>query len=133
MPVMYPTPRTQEQRAQQIWSIVGSFSTYKCRGVLNRPGIITYREVTDQMGYPPGAARTIDKPLGKIARYCLYYDLPLLNTVVVNMDSGEPGHDVVLKDGYTLEELQEEVFSFNWFSSAVPSIKRLKKAQRKLG
>lgn len=118
----FTIPMKREQQAQQIWNIVSSFVAHGCKGELGRTGIITYKEVVILMGYPVGAARTIDIPLGKIASYCLYHDLPLLNAMVVNKELGEPGDDVILRRNVSLEDEQKAVLDFGrqWFEIKTP-------------
>ena len=100
-------------RAQQVWLILVHCARLK--------RTITYGEVATLMGFDSTAARTSITPVAIVAIWCKNHGLPLLNTLVVTKDTGEPGHQVILKDGETAAQGQQRVFGFDWFSVRVPT------------
>lgn len=100
-------------RAQQVWVILVACT------MMHRT--LTYGELARLMGYDTTAARTTIKPLAIIAKFCLDHGLPQLNALVVNAETGEPGHHVILKAGETSQQARQMVFDFDWFSLRVPS------------
>ena len=99
-------------RAQQAWLIL-----VHCA---KNQRTITYGELAELMGYDRQAARATIKPLAAVAYFCQKADLPQLNAIVVNADSGEPGESVVLGSD-SAGTAQRKVHQFDWFSVRVPS------------
>ncbi len=99
-------------RAQQAWVILAHCA--------KNQRTITYGELAELMGYDRQAARATIKPLAAVAYFCTKADVPQLNTIVVNADSGEPGESVVL-GADSAGTAQRKVYQFNWFSVRVPS------------
>ena len=100
-------------RAQQVWVVlVATAMSHQT---------VTYGELAKLMGYDTTAARTTIKPLAILAKFCLNHDLPQLNALVVAADTGEPGGQIILKDGETSQQAQQQVFGFDWYSLRVPS------------
>jgi hypothetical protein len=65
-------------------------------------GTMTYGRLAQAMGYPDRQAGiTLARQLGIIGEYCKMNDIPPLNAIVVNQETGEPGSGVVLRDAGT--------------------------------
>lgn len=67
------------------------------------------------------AGRTLARPLGLIGELCVANELPALNAIVVNDQTGQPGHGVVVTADRTARQEQMEVFRFDWYSVRVPT------------
>ncbi|MFG1192825.1 hypothetical protein [Xanthobacter flavus] len=108
-------------QAQQIWIILVAFVME--RDSDDRDSMtITYGELAERMGYPDRrAGHTLSRQLGIVGKYCKINDIPTLNSIVVNKLTGEPGDDVVLRDGYSVRKEQNSVHRENWFALRVPS------------
>ena len=105
MPVeFYPTPRPRPVQAQQIWNILVGFVGHGCVGKLGQPGLITYGELADKMGYRAEVALTLHDPLTRIAHFCEANDIPYLNAVVVNLATGEAGAEVRRNEAISLAQ-----------------------------
>jgi hypothetical protein len=66
---------------------------------LKRPSTMTYGRLAQAMGYPDRQAGiTLARQLGIIGEYCKMNDIPSLNAIIVNQETGEPGSGVVLRD-----------------------------------
>jgi hypothetical protein len=128
MAKQYPRPARRHEQALQAYIIISSFVAHGCSGRMGRVGIITYGELAKLMGYSVQAGRTLDVALGTIARYCLANELPLLNVMVVNAETGEPGDEVILRKETSLEEEQNTVGEFGWFAYRPPSMKAFREA-----
>jgi alkylated DNA nucleotide flippase Atl1 len=91
------------QRAMQIWQVL-------IAAAHNRQ-VLTYGMVGEFIGLGAGF---LAQTLGLIMRFCAQNDLPPLTILVVNQDTGQPGHGLT-----TIEELnrdRERVFNFAWYS-----------------
>lgn len=112
-------------QAQQIWIIlVSHIENIK----LNNPRPqwvqpIFYSEVASRMKRDePNAGLFLSRQLGILGNLCLANELPPINCVVVNKNTGVPGSEVVLTgDGSSLYEDQLAVFNTDWFSIRVPT------------
>ena len=83
---------------------------------------ITYGELAAKMGYEDSrAGYTLSRQLGIVGTYCKLNDLPPLNTIVVNQETGVPGEGVVHRDGYTVSREQAAVLGEDWFRIRVPT------------
>ena len=129
MPIQnYPRPARRHEQAHQMWMILSAYVALECKGKLKRKGIITYGELASKMGYPVQAGYTLSEPLGMIARFCMSENLPLLNTVVVSLENGEPGTDVIFDPSQSLRKQQKKVKKFDWFSIRPPSLRAIREA-----
>ncbi|MCJ8191189.1 hypothetical protein [Sphingomicrobium aestuariivivum] len=109
-------------QAQQIWQIlVGLVTTNQIEGTPEKSKI-TYGRLAGVMGKPTQAGRTLTRQLWMIGEYCRYNDLPTLNTIVVNKETGLPGHDVVLNSGNSIATELSNVADYNWASVRQPTI-----------
>ncbi|MDB5541940.1 MAG: hypothetical protein JWQ89_3667 [Devosia sp.] len=107
-------------RTQQVWQILTAH-------VMMEQGNLTYGELATWMGHKKQAARTLAPHLGLLANFCIENNLPCLNTIVVGKASGEPGHAVLMRPGTTVEQEQQAVLEFDWFSVRTPTTGALRK------
>ena len=115
-------------QAQRIWLILSSHAVLRreirCNGF--RKGLVGYGDLAELMGKDRRAGITLTRQLGIVGHYCLEHELPPLNVIVVNQNTGEPGADVVLTPGNSIRQDQRKVLRFPWFEMRPPSIKSLK-------
>jgi hypothetical protein len=110
-------------QAQQIWMIlVGIVITYQLQDMQGRPPTVTYGELAEAMGKDRQAGRTLTRQLWIIGEYCRENGVPTLNSIVVNRETGMPGHDVVLSSGNTAKAEMRNVSRYKWASVRIPSI-----------
>jgi hypothetical protein len=98
-------------RALQAWQILISRASAS--------SIITYGDLANIMGYAD--AHHLDNILSHIQYYCQKFGLPLLNSIVVNQETGLPGEGITVKP----EEIfliHMQVFRQNWFDIVPPTI-----------
>ncbi len=107
-------------QAQRIWIILVAFVMHSNRSS-KRPSTITYGEVAQAKRRDPRAGYTIGRQLGIIGRFCVENDLPPLNCIVVNQDTGLPGAEVVLRPGRSIAQEQAAVMKQDWFEIRVPT------------
>ncbi len=91
--------------------------------------MITYGEAAKLMGYSPQAGRTLGGALGLISGFCEKNELPHLNAIVVDFETGEPGEGVPLAKGVNILDVQKEVLRENWFAIKAPSMRNLRDLQ----
>ena len=89
---------------------------------------ITYGTLCVLTLYGPNAGRTRGAPLGILGYYCVANGFPCLNALVINKDTGEPGHGVVTRPGVTVEDEQRACVAFDWARYPVPTIAMLRAA-----
>ena len=112
-------------RAQQIWMILVAF----VMNAESRRVRITYGELATLMGYSdPRAGFTLGLPLGIICKYCKINNLPLLNLIVVNKETLAPGTGGLVRNGYSLQSKQKEIFKEDWFQYRIPTTSAFRKA-----
>ena len=115
-------------QAQRIWLILSAHAVLRretrCNGF--RKGLLGYGDLAELMGKDRRAGITLTRQLGIVGHYCLEHELPPLNVIVVNQNTGEPGADVVLTPGSSIRQDQRKVLRFPWFEMRPPSIKSLK-------
>lgn len=110
-------------QAQRIWVIlVGIVIASQIKGASANSARVTYGDLAQAMGKPRQAGRTLTRQLWMIGEYCKFNELPTLNSIVVNQDTGLPGHDVVLSSGNSVQKEMSNVARFDWSSVRVPSI-----------
>lgn len=115
-------------RAQVIWQILIGYVQFKQDISGKGKGLITYGDLADLMGYPDRrAGRTLQQPLGIIFRFCKANDLPYLNAIVVNEDTGIAGWEDMFADEKQHRAEHKRVLSHNWFMVRPPSAGTLKK------
>jgi len=126
---MSPIPRPKKfQRgdrlhvqAQQIWLVLVSKIMNSSREPA-APFKITYGKLATALGYDdPRAGHTLGRQLGIVGDYCKMFGLPPLNVIVINQATGQPGAEVVLRDGKTVAEEQAAVMRKNWYEIRVPT------------
>ena len=99
-----------KNRALQAWMIL--------IGCAKRRETITYKLLSiDMFGHE--AAGVLNDILGTIATYCDMNNLPQLNVLVVNSETGLPGGSIPL-DSNSIGPVTEKVFSFWWFNIVPP-------------
>jgi hypothetical protein len=119
-------------QAQQIWIILVAFVMHSKRDP-KAPDTITYGELAEKMGRPDRRAGiTLARQLGIVGELCKANDLPTLNAIVVNQDSGMPGDHVVLRDHHTPKQEQADVMRQDWFQLRVPTAGTFRKVWRAL-
>ena len=108
-------------QAQRIWLILVAHVMHSEREALD-PATLRYGDVATAMGYKDRrAGHMLGRQLGIIAKFCVDNDLPPLNSIVVNQDTGLPGDHVMLRPGRSLEEEQAAVMKQDWFQIRVPT------------
>ena len=114
-------------QAQQIWLILTARAML-CppMGPDLRKSLLYYGDLADAMGKDRKAGITLARQLGIVGVYCIDHELPPLNVIVVNQQTGQPGVDVVLSPGSSVHQDQRRVFRHDWFGIRPPSIKALK-------
>lgn len=136
-------------RAVQAWVIVTGFVTLSQSSRLKvrirkseippnltnkfKSGIINYGMVNDLMKREPFPWNIrLGDELGMIGDYCLQNDLPLLNTVVVSKETGEPSteNEKLLFSGgrSSVSEEQQAVLNYDWFAIRIPTIRQIRLA-----
>ena len=115
-------------QAQQIWIILGAHAVLRGKVRQNgfRKGLLGYGDLAELMGKSRRAGITLTRQLGIVGHYCLEHDLPPLNAIVVNQDTGEPGADVILSPDSSVKQDQKRVLNYPWFKVRPPSVKSLK-------
>jgi hypothetical protein len=114
-------------QAQRIWLILVAFAESPLRKTSD-PKTITYGELAELMGYPDRrAGHMLGRQLGIVGYYCKINDLPALNSIVVNQTTGEPGDEVVLRRGRTVDDEQRAVMAQDWFAIRIPTTGTLRK------
>lgn len=110
----------------KAWSILVAWAALKPqdRRAETGPGLITYSTLGIMMGYDAvGAGRVAVRPVRHIYRFCAANDLPLLSSIVVGMDTGEPHwNDDWHPGGFEPEPEQAKVWAKGngWFSIRAP-------------
>jgi hypothetical protein len=122
----YSRPATIYEQAHQLWPILTSWVVLQCHGRMQRAGIITYGEAATYMGYPPNAGRTLGRPLGIISNFCSQNGIPRLNSIVVDFETGTPGDGIPVDFKGTFEDMQKEVFKYDWFGVIAPTRRSLR-------
>ncbi len=92
----------------QIWQIL--------IGKAHGRQTVTYEILATLLGFK--GAGTMNDMLGHVGAYCALHDLPLLNTLVVNKDSGVPSGGTFGRDP-NVE--RERVFRSEWFRVYPPT------------
>jgi hypothetical protein len=114
-------------QAQQIWLILCGYAMFAKKK-------ITYGELAQLMGYADKrAGHMLSRQLGIVGRYCKDNDIPPLNAIVVNAETGMPGHDVVVRDGQSPQQEIDAVLGEDWFAFRVPTTGTFRKVWESLG
>lgn len=108
-------------RAQQIWLILVAWVMEHRGERFHQAEPITYGDLAEKMGMDRRAGRTLARALGLIGELCVANGLPALNAIVVNDQTGQPGHAVVVTADRTARQEQLEVFRFPWYTVRVPT------------
>ena len=124
----YARPARRHEQAHQIYMIIASFVAHDCKGFMNKKGLITYGELAIKMGYSSQTGVTLNTALGMVAKYCEKNDLPYLNAMVVNAETGEPGGEVVWDENLSVKKERKKIREFDWFALQPPSMKAFLKA-----
>jgi hypothetical protein len=80
---------------------------------------ITYGDLAEMMGYDRKAGITLSRCLDLVGQMCLKNRLPPLNVLVVGAH-GQPGPEVILRPGSSVEADQAAVLQEDWFSWRAP-------------
>ena len=144
-----PNSTQKFARAVQAWVIVSGFVTLSQSTRLKvrlkksevppslknsfKGGIINYGTVNHLMKREPFPwGMRLGEELGMIGDYCLQNHLPLLNTVVVSKETGEPSTEnesLLFSDGRSsFKEEQEAVLKCDWFAIRTPTIRQIRLA-----
>ncbi len=117
--------------AQQLWSILTGFVMWDKTSL--REKRITYGQLALKAGYSDArAGHMLGRQLGIIGNFCLQNNLPALNAIVVTQHTGQPGDEVVFKDGRSVAEEQREVLNHDWYLEAVPTTGMLRKVWKSM-
>lgn len=109
-------------RCHQIWNILVGQAVYEQR-------TMEYGELAQRMGYSPNAGITLAYHLGIVGEYCRLWDLPCLNTIVINKETRQPGDGVVTRPGKSWRREQRESLRFNWYSLRTPTTSTFRKVK----
>lgn len=104
-----------DHRALQIWQIL--------IGKAHERQTVTYKMLADTLGFK--RAGTMQDMLGYVGAYCVLHELPLLNTIVVNKDTGVPTDGTFGRDP---NKERESVFRYSWFRVYPPTADMLAEA-----
>ena len=124
--IQYSRPARRYEQAHQLWPILSGWASFPVTGRLKRPGIITYGEAAVQIGYDAQAGRTLSNALAIISKFCNENQIPHLNAIVVDYETGQPGGGIPIEDGLNFDEMQEKVLDFKWFNYRQPTLRTLK-------
>jgi len=128
----YPTKKTRDIQAHQIWLILVGWVVLGCSGKMGEQKkgsrLITYGELAVLMGYTAQSGVTLSKALAKIRNFCRQNNLPELNLIVVNFETGEPGDEASDADGKSIVAEQKKVLETNWFGIRQPPIRAFREA-----
>jgi hypothetical protein len=115
-------------QAARIWPILTGFVMFSDRNP-RAPATITYGELAQRMGYSTrNAGHTLGRALELIGQVCIATGLPALNAIVVGQTTGAPGVEVLLREGYTVEEEQAAVMETEWHQWRAPSASTFRRA-----
>lgn len=89
---------------------------------MKKRGIITYGELADKMGYTPNTGVTLNVCLGVVARFCKANDLPYINAMVVNAETGEPGDEVIWDHNLSIRTERKKIRKFKWQTYEPPLV-----------
>lgn len=92
-----------------------------------QPFLLTYGDLAAALGMDRKAGITLVRQLGIVGHLCVLYDLPTLNSIVINEKTGQPGDHVVTRPGKTPKQEQMDVMRENWFQIRVPTTGTLRK------
>lgn len=140
------SPRRQWDRALHIFNYLSAWiccgaDRYIADGdwkILMRPKLIpqgspnllfVYGDVAEAIGDSRNAGRTLSEPLGILAKFCAHNEVPLINTLVVNAETGIPGHGVITDGTKSLGDQQREALEFDWLNYRSPTTRTLKAIQ----
>jgi hypothetical protein len=104
-------------RAQQVWLALVMFVMSRD----NSEKTMTYGALAEKLGLDKRAAIGLGRELGILGYFCKLNDLPAINSIVVNHQTGLPGAGVVVRDGKTFRQEQAETLKFNWLQIRVPT------------
>src|SRR5260370_4568731 len=101
---------TVETRALQIYHIL--------IGAASRRETLTYGGLATKLGFR--GAGVMASFLEPIMRWCRNNGLPALTAIVVNQDTGIPGHGLTTVPGGDFPAEQQLVFPFDWYAIQPP-------------
>jgi hypothetical protein len=109
---------TLEQRAQQFWSLL-AFAAGEQK-------VVSYSMLSHMMEFPEMAGSV----LHYIYCFCRQHQLPHLNLIVIDPDTGRPGDECLcgIRD---LSAQQARVFVYDWLNHPVPSEEMFQEAMAK--
>ncbi len=132
----YPESSRVYSQAQQIWGvltgIVVAAQIQKRKTSKFQQPKITYGELAETIGKSSQAGRTLTRQLWIIGEYCLHNKIPTLNSIVVNRETGMPGHDVVLTDQNSVDDEMDAVANYDWAMVRQPSMSTFRKMWEKI-
>ncbi len=95
-------PKNQEQRAARAWTVLAEHAASRTT--------ITYSGLEDRIGVHH---RSLNRPLHLIQEYCRDR-YPPLTSIVVAVHGGRPSQGFTAWDGENLQEVQQQVYDFDW-------------------
>ena len=104
------------QRAIQFWSLLVLAARTNT--------VLSYGMVEKMTGLPKQAQ---GDPLGYVLYYCMKNNLPLLSSLDVSQEDGQPSFDQI----YTHVDIEAEhrrCFVYDWLEHGVPSLEKLDEA-----
>lgn len=102
---------SEGMRAAQAWQILV--------GCAHNRQTLTYLLLSIKMfGHP--AAGVLGRTLGRIASYCDKNELPQLNVLVVNEQTGMPGDSIPL-NAADIDATRERVYDTDWYDIVPPT------------
>lgn len=94
---------TEREWCERIWPVHVNLAAARTT--------ITYKDLKSRIGFN-GWQRTLSNCLGRIANYCHQHELPIIVAVVVNKNTGRPGHGIPFVEDFDAE--LERVHAFPW-------------------
>src|SRR5438309_7592832 len=108
----YQDNSTLITRAQQIYHVL--------IGLARNRQTIRYGDLGTLIGYGAARGSVLGQPIGYIYYWCREHNIPELNTLVVEKDTGLPASGMIgAETGVAAEH--EKVFDYPWFSIFPPS------------
>lgn len=104
------------RRALQLWSLLVLTSRTQT--------VLSYGTIAKMTGL----ANEYPVPLGYIAFYCMKKNLPLLLSLAVNQDTGNPEEDFY--EGMDIAEEHRRCFVYDWLAHGVPTLEQLEEAYK---
>ncbi len=100
------------QRACQLWPLLA--------WAASNSQILIYEKIAGLVGI--SNPRNVNVPLGCISEYCKKKRYPLLNSIVVNKNTGEPGSGVIetKRSNFVKDQVKVRLYGQKWLKTVAP-------------